>query len=68
MVPNILFFGSRILTPQYFWLIVFVIALIVVALLLAKKIEIGRVVFELISINQQRGLENRPGIKSSKFC
>ena len=26
MVPNIWFFGSRILTPQYFWLIIFVIA------------------------------------------
>ena len=26
MVPNIWFFGSRILTPQYFGLIIFVIA------------------------------------------
>ena len=30
MVTNIWFFGSPILTPQYFWLIIFVIALIVV--------------------------------------
>ena len=26
MVPKILFFGFRILTPQYFWLIIFVIS------------------------------------------
>ena len=37
MVPNIWFFGSRILTPQYFGLIIFVIASLVVALLLVKK-------------------------------
>ena len=37
MVPNIWFFGNHILTLQYFWLIIFVIAKIVVALLLVKK-------------------------------
>ena len=37
MLPNIWFFGSRVLRPQYFRLIIFVIAEIVFALLLAKK-------------------------------
>ena len=37
MVPNIWFFGSRILTPQYFWLIIFIIAQIVFAPVLVKK-------------------------------
>ena len=51
-VPNIWFFGSRILTLQFFWLTIFVIAKIVVALASfgEKKSEIGCIVFVLISM------------------
>ena len=55
MVPNIWFFGSRIFTLEYFWLVIFDIAKILVSLLLVKKNEIGRVVFALISINKHGG-------------
>ena len=54
MVPNILFFGSGILTPQYIWLNIFVIAFKQLCCFKwpkkKKKNEIS-IVFSLISIN-----------------
>ena len=59
MVPNFLFFGSAILTPQNFWLNIFVIAycncLKQPLRFLCEKNEISRTVFSLISIYQHFG-------------